>query len=71
MADDIATRLREQAQAPALAWLAAAADEIDRLRISLALAVGDLSTRDEYANVEPELLMHGFLIRGMEEADCG
>lgn len=44
-------------------------DEVKRLLISLTLAVGDLSTRDEYANVEPEVLMHGFLIRGMEEAD--
>ena len=29
---DIVARLREQAQAPALAWLADAADEIERLR---------------------------------------
>ena len=35
MADDIVTRLREQAQAPALAWLADAADEIKRLRAEL------------------------------------
>lgn len=32
---DIVTRLREQAQAPALAWLADAADEIERLRKKL------------------------------------
>lgn len=32
MADDIVTRLNEQAKAPALVWLADAADEIKRLR---------------------------------------
>lgn len=32
MTDDIVTRLRDQAQAPALAWLADAADEIQRLQ---------------------------------------
>lgn len=32
VADDIVTRLREQAQAPALAWLADVADEVERLR---------------------------------------
>ena len=32
MIDDIVTRLRDQAQAPALAWLTEAADEIERLR---------------------------------------
>lgn len=38
MADDIVTRLREQAQAPALAWLTEAADEIERLRAALRTA---------------------------------
>ena len=32
MGDDIVARLRDQAQAPALAWLTDAADEIERLR---------------------------------------
>ena len=40
MADDIVTRLREQAEAPALAWLAEAADEIERLHAE----VSDLSS---------------------------
>lgn len=40
MTDDIVTRLRDQAQAPALAWLAEAADEIERLR-----AAGDAIAR--------------------------
>lgn len=35
MADDIVTRLNEQAQAPALVWLADAAAEIARLRAEL------------------------------------
>lgn len=35
MADDIIDRLCEQAQAPALAWLADAATEIERLRAEL------------------------------------
>lgn len=35
MADDIVARLREQAQAPALAWLSEAADEIVRLRAEM------------------------------------
>lgn len=30
--DDIVERLRDQAQAPALAWLTEAANEIERLR---------------------------------------
>lgn len=35
MADDMVTRLHEQAQAPALAWLTEAAAEIVRLRAVL------------------------------------
>lgn len=34
-AGDIVTRLQEQSQAPALAWLEDAADEIERLRAAL------------------------------------
>jgi hypothetical protein len=35
VADDIVTRLRDQAEAPALAWLTEAADEIERLRVEI------------------------------------
>jgi hypothetical protein len=38
-----------------------AADEIERLRAALALAVGELSTYGEYASMSPESLLTNFL----------
>jgi hypothetical protein len=44
-----------------------AADEIERLRTALALAVGELSTHAQYSVYSPEQLMQQFL----EEARRG
>jgi hypothetical protein len=38
-----------------------AADEIERLRVALALACGELSTTDHHRNQHPEPLMKQFL----------
>ena len=38
-----------------------AADEIERLRTALALAVGELSTHAQYSDYSPEQLMQQFL----------
>ena len=77
MADDIVTRLRELAgdwdllRELANDWdyvglmpkddLRVAADEIERLRVALALAVGELSTHAQYAIYSPDQLMESFL----------
>lgn len=71
MSDDIATRLRKEVakaendgrlpswELAKCAW--AAADEIERLRKALALAVGELSTYGPYGNRSPEQLYKFFL----------
>lgn len=62
--DDIVTRLRAR---PNNQWMLEAADEIEWLRIALALAVGEMSTSGEYSYLSPEVLMNKFL----EEARRG
>ena len=68
MADDIVTRLRfeavwylNHADGDVSTSLAEAADEIERLRAALALAVGELSTSRLLATTHPEQLMQQFL----------
>jgi hypothetical protein len=71
MADDIVTRLRERGEwdthpMGGREWFPdelceEAADEIERLRTALALAVGELSTHAQYSVYSPEQLMQQFL----------
>ena len=71
MSDDIVTRLRDYACRGAVHatndMASDAADEIERLRTALALAVGEMSTSGEYAYLSPETLLNKF----MEEARRG
>ena len=67
MTDDIVTRLREfecncaPPDGPEKCEPCKAADEIERLRVALALACGELSTTDHHRNQHPEPLMKQFL----------
>ena len=62
MTGDIVTRLRLwDDQQPPFRIMFEAADEIERLRAALALAVGELSTCGEYASMSPESLLTNFL----------
>lgn len=64
---DLITRLRGYAEADFLAdTCTEAADEIERLRTALALAVGELSTYGNMQHLSPEQLMQQFL----DEADA-
>ena len=42
-------------------WMLRAADEIERLRNALALAVGELSTHGQYTIYSPDQLMQQFI----------
>jgi hypothetical protein len=63
VADDIVTRLRtEHYHVARTACISCdAADEIERLRVALALAVGELSTHGQYSVYSPDQLMQQFL----------
>jgi hypothetical protein len=64
MTDDIVTRLLDftpWSDADLARTLLEAADEIERLRTALALAVGELSTHAQYSVYSPEQLMQQFL----------
>ncbi len=63
--DDIVERLRRAAVG--LDMNQTAADEIERLRVALALAVGELSTHAAYAVYSPDQLLEQF----MQEARHG
>lgn len=67
--DDIVTRLRDLLDGPVPMTVERqdvreAADEIERLRTALHLAVGELSTHSEHRHMTPDLLVQHF----MEEA---
>lgn len=57
--DDIVTRLRQFGDSNGLD--AEAADEIERLRTALQLAVGKLSTYNDHRFISPEQLYEHFL----------
>jgi hypothetical protein len=64
VADDIVTRLRKMnyyVNEVASNLPDEAADEIERLRTALQLAVGELSTYNEYRLVPPDMLYQYFL----------
>jgi len=64
VADDIVERLRNWAAMPSadgVPILTSAADEIERLRVALALAVGELSTHAAYAVYSPDQLLEQFM----------
>lgn len=63
--DDLVTRLRQFGDSHGLD--AEAADEIERLRTALQLAVGELSTHDTHRLYSPDQLYQQFL----EEARRG
>lgn len=70
MTDDIVTRLRDLREMlmgnPSMARDAhEAANEIERLRQALALAVGELSTHAQYQYLHPEQLLNEFLTKAV------
>jgi len=72
MTADLATRLRAAATSGDMPLgqafdAVAVADEIERLRGALALAVGELSTHAQYAVYSPDQLLEQF----MQEAGRG
>lgn len=77
MSGDIVERLRSWDGAPWHAWpdesasslslAAEAADEIERLRTALALAVGEVSTYGPYLYTSPEQLMEYFMQEARRE----
>jgi len=76
VADDIVTRLRHMAwNAPeGEPWVEAlgdAADEIQRLRASLHIAAGKLSTLPPYTEWHPEVIYKALLEDGTQEVDRG